>query len=131
MVADPAEGDDSAAADSARGADPAGQSPPAVMTPARSQTPAQQGRDHEPSSEDGSVIFLSLSKRINQTSLLDFMSMMTLMQRHMDTVMPAPENPDIPPVERSRRHVTFKIQNRRISGPCKKVQDSSKKMQRF
>ena len=102
--ADPAERDDSAAADSARGAGPAGQSAPAVMTPTRSQTPVQQGRDPEFSSEDGSVIFPSLPRLINQTSLLDFLSMMTLMQRRMDTVMPAPENPDRPPVERRVVH---------------------------
>ena len=53
----------------------------------------------------------------------------TLMHRRMDTVMPAPENQDRPPVE--RRFVDFNVQNWRIAGACQKVQDSSKKMQRF
>ena len=51
-------------------------------------------------SEDGSVTFPSLPRRINQASLLDFMSMMTLMQRRMDTVMLVPDNQDRPPVQR-------------------------------
>ena len=69
-----------------------------MMTPARSHTPSQQGRDSEFASGDGSLIFLSRPRRINQASLLDFM--MTLMQRCMDTVMPVPENQDRPTVER-------------------------------
>ena len=96
--ADPVEREDSAAADSAGGAGPAGQGTPAGTTPARSQTPDQQGQDSVMMSEDGSVIFPSLPRRINQASLLDFMSMMTLMQRRMDTVMPVPDNQDRPTV---------------------------------
>ena len=77
--AHPAEQEDSAAVDSAGGADSARQKVPAVTTPARSQTPSQQGRDSKFASEDGSSIFPSLPRQINQASLLDFMSMMTLM----------------------------------------------------
>ena len=36
--------------------------------------------------EDGSLIFPSFPRQINQASLLDFMSLMTLMQRRVDTV---------------------------------------------
>ena len=113
VVADPAGGDDSAGvadpaavggqartADSARIADPAGQNVPAVVTPAGSQTPAQQPQDQEPSSEEGCGIFPLLPRRINQANPLDFMSIMTVMQRHMDNVTSGPENPDRPPVER-------------------------------
>ena len=92
--ADPADPKDSAAADSAGGAGPVGQCAPAGTTPARSQTPEQQGHDSGMLSEDGSVIFTLLPRRINQASLLDFMSMMTLMHRRMDTVMPVPDNHD-------------------------------------
>ena len=98
-VMGPAEREDSAAAHSAGGSGPAGQRMPAGTTPAMSQTPDQQRHDSVMASEDGSVIFLSLPRQINQTSLLDFMSMMTLMQRRMDTVMPVPDSQDRPPVK--------------------------------
>ena len=94
--ADSAEEEDSAVVDST------GQGAPARMTPARSQTPAQQGQNSVMLSEYGSVIFPSLPRWINQASLLDFMSMMTLMQRGMDIVMPVPDNQDRPTVETSR-----------------------------
>ena len=76
---------------------PAGQG-----APAGSQMPDQQGQVSVMLSEDVSVIFLTLPRWINQASLLDFMSMMTLMQRHMDTVMPVPHNQDRPTVETPR-----------------------------
>ena len=101
-VADSADREDSAAADSAGGADPVGQGTPARTTPARSQTPDQQGQDSTMISEDGSVIFPSLPRRINQANLLDFISMMTLMQRRMDTVMPVPDTQNRPTVETPR-----------------------------
>ena len=84
-VADQADHEDSAPADSAGGTDPAGQQTPAETTPARAQTPDQTGQDSM-MFEDGSLIFPSFPRHINQASLLDFMSLMTLMQRRMDTV---------------------------------------------
>ena len=112
--------------------DSAGQKAPAVTTPARSQTPSQQGRDSEFASEDGSLIFPSLPRRINQASLLDFMSMMTLMQRCMDTVMPGPENQDRPTVERrvvdkstsTSRTAESQAPARRSRTPVRRCRDS-------
>ena len=88
--------EDSAGADSAGGLGgcPAGQD-----APAGSQMLDQQGQVSVMLSEDVSVIFSTLPRWINQASLLDFMSMMTLMQRHMDTVMPVPDNQDRPTIE--------------------------------
>ena len=68
--------------------------------------------------EDGSLFFPSLPRRINQASLLDFMFMMTLMQRRMDTVMPVPDTQNRTTVE-----------NRRFPDSAQKVQDSSQETQ--
>ena len=78
-------------ADSARVADPAGDAiPAAVPNPAGSDTPAHQSMDQGPGSDDSSLlIFPSLPRQINQAGLLDFMSMMTLMQRHFGEGTPA------------------------------------------
>ena len=101
-VADSADRQDSAVDDSAGGAGPVAQGTPAVMTPARSITPDRQGQDTTMVSEASSFLFPSLLRQINQTSLLDFMSMMTLMQRNMDTVMPVSDTQTRSAVETPR-----------------------------
>ena len=123
--ADPAEREDSPAAHSAGGASPAGQGTPAGTTPARSQTPDQQGQDSVMLSEDGSMFFPSVPRRINQTSLLAFMSMMTLMQRRMDTVMPVPDNQDRPTVETPRTRES-QTMARRSRTPVRRCRSSTR-----
>ena len=49
-----------------------------------------------------SLLLPSLPRQINQTSLLDFMSMMALMQCRMDTVMPVPDTQSRPVVDTPR-----------------------------
>ena len=91
---------DSAVDDSAGGAGPVAQGTPAGTTPARSITPDRQ--DTTMVSEASSLLFPSLLRQINQTSLLDFMSMMTLMQRRMDSVIPVPDAQNRPTFETPR-----------------------------
>ena len=90
--ADPAKFADSArSADSARVANQAGTAiPAAVPNPAGSDTPAHQSMDQGPATDvSSSLIFPSLPRHISQSRLLDFMSMMTLMQRHFGEGTPA------------------------------------------
>ena len=69
-VANSADQQDSAVDDSARNAGPVAQGTPAGMTPVRDVTPDQQG-DTTMVSEASSLLFPSLPRQINQTSLLD------------------------------------------------------------
>ena len=101
---DPARSEDSAmAADPASFANPARLSDPAKVAdparsadlaraadPASSDTPAHQSMDQAPATDDSSsLIFQSLPKHISQSSLLDFMSMMALIQKCFDEGTPA------------------------------------------
>ena len=84
MAADPASfADPGRSGDPAKVADPASDADPAVAhNPAGSDTPAHQSTDQALATDDSSsLIFPSLPKHITQSSLLDFMSMMALMQK--------------------------------------------------
>ena len=92
MAADPASFANSAkSADPAKVADPArGADPARAANPASSDTPAHQSTDQAPATEDSiSLFFPSLPKYISQSSLLDFMSMMALMQKRFGEGTPA------------------------------------------
>ena len=80
-------------------ADPARDAVPAAVDTAGSHTPALQFPDQEPASADGSLIFPSLPRQINQAGLLDFMSMMALMQRCFGGGTTAPETAATPPLD--------------------------------
>ena len=95
-VADSADRQDLAVEDSARVDGPVAQGTPAGTTPAAAFTPDRQGQDTTMVSDASSLIFLSLSRQINQTALLDFMSIMTLMQRRMDMGIPVPDTQSRP-----------------------------------
>ena len=69
-VADSADQQDSAVDDSARDAGPVAQGTPAGTTPVRAVTPDQQG-ETTMVSEASSLLFPSLPRQIDQTSLLD------------------------------------------------------------
>ena len=81
--ADSAQPQDSAVDDSAKGDGPVAQGTPAGTTPAA-------GQDTSMVSDVSRLLFPSLPRNINQATLLDFMSMMTLMQWRMDSGMPVP-----------------------------------------
>ena len=80
---DSAQPQDSAVDDSARGDGPVAQGSPAGTTPAA-------GQDTSIVSDGSHLLFPSLPRNIIQANLLDFMSMMTLMQQRMHLGMPVP-----------------------------------------
>ena len=85
----PTQPQDSALDDSARGDEPVAQGTPAGTTPAAVQ-------DTSMVSDVSSLIFLSPPRRINQANLLNFMSMVTILQRRMDLGMPVPDTQSRP-----------------------------------
>ena len=96
-VADPARCADSArAADSAKVTDSAKEAIPAAVDTTGSYTPALQGTAWE----DGSLLFPSLARQINQAGVLDFSSMMIIIQRRFRGTL-APETIATPPLDAS------------------------------
>ena len=94
-VADSAQDQDPAGADSAQPQDSAGDDS------ARSDGSAAQGtpvarQDNSMVSDVSSLMFPSLPRSINQETLVDFMSMWTLMQGRMDSGMAAPDTQSKP-----------------------------------
>ena len=100
--ADSAQTQNSAVDDSARGDEPVAQGTPAGTTPDAVQ-------DASTVSDVSSLLFPSLPRSINQANLLDFMSMMTLLQRRMDLGLPVPDTQSRPvdqtPMTRDQTHL--------------------------